>query len=69
MSRTTPVRLLLKALSDAGAVPVRRRGSHETWRFSNGETVTLQVNHLGAPAAPHVLGHVRRALKAQGGAP
>jgi predicted RNA binding protein YcfA (HicA-like mRNA interferase family) len=41
-------RQLRLALRELGAIPVRVRGSHETWRFDDGETFIVVINHLGA---------------------
>jgi predicted RNA binding protein YcfA (HicA-like mRNA interferase family) len=39
-------RQLRVSLRELGARPVRTRGSHETWRFDDGETFIVIVNHL-----------------------
>ncbi len=44
-------RELRDGLDDLGAVSIRANGSHETWRFHDGETFIVVVNHL-ADAVP-----------------
>lgn len=61
-SRSASWRSLRAVLRDMGAVPVRVRGSHETWRFDDGETFVVVVNHLGDSVPVGVLAQFRRLL-------
>jgi predicted RNA binding protein YcfA (HicA-like mRNA interferase family) len=54
------VRNLLTALRAAGGTPIRCRGSHQQWRFPDGQQVTVVVNHMNAEASKVVLASVRR---------
>lgn len=57
------VRDLMRALRALGCTPVRRKGSHETWKTPGGKgTMTLTVHHPEHTASPVVLASVRRAL-------
>ena len=48
------------ALGDLGAVRLRARGSHETWRFSDGETFVVVINHLANSVPVGILAKFRR---------
>ena len=43
-----------------GARPVRVSGSHETWRFRDGESFTVVCNHLTDPVPVGILVRFRR---------
>ncbi len=43
-----------------GARPVRVSGSHETWRFRDGESFTVVCNHLNDPVPVGILVRFRR---------
>ena len=47
-------------LGDLGAVAMRANGSHETWRFSDGETFIVVVNHLSDAVPIGILVKFRR---------
>lgn len=53
-------RQLRVALREMGALPVRVRGSHETWRFSDGESFMVVVNHLADDVPTGIAGKFRR---------
>ena len=53
-------RELRRGLRDLGARPVRTRGSHEMWRFADGEMFLVVRNHLGRPLPRNVRAHYRR---------
>lgn len=50
----------IDALRRAGAVPVRTRGSHQTWALPTGERQTVVCNHLGARADAGLLAQLRK---------
>lgn len=50
-------------LAALGAEPIRCRGSHETWRFADGETFIVVVNHLGDDVSRGLLSKYRRMKK------
>ena len=50
----------LAALRRAGAVPVRTRGSHQTWLLPTGHRQTVVVNHLGDRADAGLLAQLRK---------
>jgi predicted RNA binding protein YcfA (HicA-like mRNA interferase family) len=53
-------RQLRAALRQLGAAPVRARGSHEVWRFPEGETFVAVINHGGTPAPVGIFVKFRR---------
>ena len=64
--RNFKVRKVIKALRAVGCVPVRTRGSHQSWRTPGGAGLVIVVNHLGASVSRTVLSSVRRVLRAEG---
>jgi hypothetical protein len=44
MNSTQAVRKVQVLLRAAGAVPVRRKGGHETWRFPSGAIFPIQTH-------------------------
>lgn len=61
------IRDLIKRLKELNCVPLRMKGSHQTWRTPGGTgTFVLTVNNPGVPAAEVILSKVRRALKNEG---
>lgn len=53
-------RELRLGLRDLGAAAIRSKGSHETWRFRDGETFIAVVNHLSAAVPVGILRRFRR---------
>jgi predicted RNA binding protein YcfA (HicA-like mRNA interferase family) len=53
-------RELRGGLDDLGAVPIRANGSHETWRFGDGETFIVIINHLSDAVPIGILVRFRR---------
>ena len=53
-------RELLKELRDLGAAPDRQKGSHQVWRFDDGEIFPVVVNHLADPVDKNILARFRR---------
>lgn len=53
-------RELRSDLAKLGAAPVRCKGSHETWRFEDGEVFVAVVNHLGDDVSKGMLSKYRR---------
>lgn len=51
------LRVSLRAL---GARPIRTRGSHETWRFQDGETFIVIINHVADSVPLGILVKFRR---------
>lgn len=49
-----------KRLWDLGAIRVRTKGSHEHWRFPDGEMFIVVCNHLGDDAPRWVVARLRR---------
>lgn len=47
-------------LDELGAVAIRSNGSHETWRFSDGETFVAVINHLADAVPIGILTKFRR---------
>lgn len=43
-----------------GATLTRQRGSHQVWRFPDGEIFVIVANHLGACVSPRIVGYYRR---------
>lgn len=61
------IRDLIKRLKELNCVPLRTKGSHQTWRTPGGTgTFVLTVNHPEVPAADVVLSKIKRALKNEG---
>jgi predicted RNA binding protein YcfA (HicA-like mRNA interferase family) len=63
MSRTNDPknwREVRDVLGNLGAVPLRARGSHETWRFPDGETFIVVINHLADAVPVGILAKFRR---------
>ncbi|MGH7271987.1 MAG: type II toxin-antitoxin system HicA family toxin [Polyangiaceae bacterium] len=48
------------SLGHLGAAPIRVCGSHEKWRFQDGETFTVVINHLADPVPIGILVKYRR---------
>lgn len=53
-------RELRAALHELGGEPVRTKGSHEMWRFSDGEMFLVVRNHLADAVPSGVLRRFRR---------
>ncbi len=51
---------LRRALRDLGATAIRTRGSHEHWRFSDGQMFIVVRNHLGDDVPRNVLARFHR---------
>lgn len=51
---------LRAALRHMGARAVRARGSHETWRFDDGETFVAVINHLNDDVPRGIMVKFRR---------
>ncbi len=60
MKRSTCWRDLRSELRGLGAQPVRVNGSHETWRFEDGETFIAVINHLNDAVPVGILAKFRR---------
>lgn len=65
--RTPSWRDLRGELRAMRAVPVRVKGSHETWRFEDGETFVVVRNHLGASIPVGIVAKFRRLRRRRGG--
>lgn len=53
-------RELLDELRRMGATSVRLKGSHEVWRFPDGEIFVAVINHLGDAVNANILSKFRR---------
>ena len=62
MKRNNPKswRELRGQLRALGARPVRNRGSHEVWKFDDGETFVAVVNHVSDSVDANLLSRFRR---------
>jgi hypothetical protein len=47
-------------MSGSPSVPVRVRGSHEIWRFNEGEVFIVVRNHLRRDVPPGIVAKFRR---------
>ena len=60
-------REVISTLRRAGGVPVRTRGSHQTWALPDGGKQTVVINHLGDRADAGLVAQLRkRGLLARG---
>ena len=62
-------RELRDVLGDLDAVAIRASGSHETWRFPDGETFVVVVNHLSDAVPIGILVRFRRLRQRRCGPP
>jgi hypothetical protein len=60
-------RELRAELRAMGGAPVRTKGSHEMWRFQNGEMFLVVRNHLADPVPMMVLRRYRRFVEKRAG--
>lgn len=51
-----------------GAVEVRTKGSHATWRFQDGDSFTVIINHLSDDVPAGIASLFKRFLKKRSGA-
>lgn len=56
-------------LAKLGAVAERTRGSHQTWKFHDGEAFVVVVNHLGDGIPKGFLSKFKRLLERRAGLP